>query len=1669
MAEGFSGEVKLNTKLTIDNVLKDIERLKTEIDKISGEYNVTFKVDKSEIERASKEASLVSSQTTSIPTQTQNISAIDTVPIISNLQQVSTEIDNVISSVNKMSQSLGQNQFGNIDTEISRTSQSLNDLTNNVSNFKNSLIETGQSVPTSLNNIIRAIESNKSSLAELNNELQSIKSRSIISGDNIDPAITERIQEISSKINDITNNISTLENKRIQIVTDITGITGLKDELDKANLELDKLEQKLSTLGATGADTTQLSNQLQNAKSNVTELENQLRNLETIARTEISPNINTANATANLEQLRTQISELRTGIQSPIPDMTAIANNNTQSISAMSDAMRMAHLSTRQIGFSFGMMISNGASFRQMVTGISGLLFMMGSSMSNANLKSRLLAQGLNESQIKAQLAAQGYSNAQIKTILMGKGFDIARIKATLMWAAISLGVSLAISAITKVIDKLKQLNEEALSGIKDIGLLFLNIGKSAIIGLGKIPSLIKGITSGLLSLANSLYNIAKSTIVFQSTKGALDDVMSAMREMVTSGVSFNGTLDTIRNNLLSAFMPALQALYPVIMGFMQLIAELASILAMFMSMLFGSAKFTGKLTKGLGGAGKAGGKAAKELKAALLPIDELNKLGEKPSGGGGGGGGIGGLIPDFAPWDKFAKDLRKFFTEADFYKWFTVGAKGAAFFTKALRLIPWDTIRFGARNVGENLAGLLSGFLTNRPMWVEVGRFFAEILNTIGDFLGTFATKFQWAETGKAIATGINSFFSSFDVGVAVKSINAWSLGLLNLIISAIEDINWDLVGIKIGNLISGINWKSILGRAGTGIINLATGISTLLSNALSNIDFKEIGSAFATGLNNVFDIRKMGNIGTTLGKLAKGILDLFIGFIRDFDWANAGKSLTEAIRNFFAQVSPYDIADTINNLVQGLLTFFNNADFSQIKDFAVNIIKNIDWKAMLNLIGKLKELKDIPKTIVNAISSEIKPIIFKQFTDKVINGILSFIDNMPQKAADIGNKISSIIAKIIVYGIPLIAKTAIKLGEALIIGLVEGIVMFIPNLIKELSNLGKLLEEKVGLPWAIAITTIVSVVTVALISTLIPVFITFIGFLFGTVIPAIIEFGISLITALGPIGLVIAAVGLLIAGITALAIALSNNNEVSAYVIETEKNYETALQNSKTALENVKLAEDNVVATKQNLINVQNELNSANDTYENALKRLEDANIRYNQALANSSMGYDELIQYMKNNNLSILDLESNERELMLAYAEKTSSMETVNNATAELTSKSNEMVYATEKEQAAMNNLGDTVMDAVDAKLKLNKATIDSQIATMNANDALSLLNDWYNRGMISGQQFYESATKYAEAHGKSVDNIFNNKIPESIKNGMNSANYETYVRTQFEKVGKAQLDGTKLGLGDGNVVGTEWFNQVINGSMQKMGISGGSSTVSKGWGENTRTGFEKGLGSGYDIGAKFASDVNRGFKDKADIHSPSRVFMYFGDMCVAGLKNSFEDGIPKIVDTFDGITEGISDIQDDVSLNGFEILFINIVDIFKNLGNIISDIIINSFRQSINEINSYVDDIKSISNSISSITNSRISIPTIPNITGTGILSNSAIRAISDVNNPNVYFKNQDNSSLIRDLIDEIRINNSYQRTIDEKLGFIKSKEFSVSAREITNAVSGELGIRSVMTK
>lgn len=344
--------------------------------------------------------------------------------------------------------------------------------------------------------------------------------------------------------------------------------------------------------------------------------------------------------------------------------------------------------------------------------------------------------------------------------------------------------------------------------------------------------ALAHGIEADMQKMTQAEKTMLRYQYVLANTGAATDDFQRTIGSWANQLRLLTGNFEQLGSIvggvLVNAFKPFIQALNSV----MGAVISFAQVVSDALGAIFGWEYQTGggvaqDLEFGAGAAEDieeaTGGAAknAKELNRYIAAWHEVNNMtsNDGGSGGGSGGGGAGGAASGNADggqwvqaeslWEKYTSDIDSLYE---------LGAYIGEVLTKAMNDIDWDSVYESARNFGTGLASFLNG-LISPELFGATGRTIAGALNTAIYAALSFGETFDWKDFGLSIATGINGFFRTFDFASLAQTINVWAKGLLDTVITGIDNTDWEMIGTRIGTFLENIDFLKIGGKIGKAI----------------------------------------------------------------------------------------------------------------------------------------------------------------------------------------------------------------------------------------------------------------------------------------------------------------------------------------------------------------------------------------------------------------------------------------------------------------------------------------------------------------------------------------------------------------------------------------------------------------------------------------------------------------------------------------------------------------------------------------------------------------------------------------------------------------------------------------------------------------------------------
>lgn len=561
------------------------------------------------------------------------------------------------------------------------------------------------------------------------------------------------------------------------------------------------------------------------------------------------------------------------------------------------------------------------------------------------------------DDEIAIQNAELEIQNGTLKEqeIIQKRLVALEQAKKTALTLGAMLGIALAIKGISALIEKIKKQREEMLKNLKKIGeylgKTLLNIVEGiftlSVNRIKQIVSTISSLSSTLGSFISDLLEIKGTSFVDFMTSA--NDKTSKWAILLTEVKTRWQLLSaTVGKSLQNVFYPFLE-----IMNYaLKILQEITGYVAQITSAIFGDSS---SLAKGLDGVSLSSDNAndslsdlndtLDETKNGLASFDKLNVLKQQETKSVDTTKGlqqsVSLAIKNIAGTSLITR-IKEAIRRGD---WFSVGEEIGNSLSNALAKINWSNIKAKLKNIAENLADILNGFIKGTN-WKVVGKSIAEAINTYLNTANTFLETFDFYGFGEAIAQAFVSWLNS----VNPREYGRYIANLINMIIKSSAGF--------VSKFTKEGGWKA-LGEA------IVDGVNTLITN-LEVTEFIDAVSETISGIMQTIITIATTTVdenGTTL-------------------FQSIGKALGTAFKRFIDNLDPKEVAETIKSIITSIVDLIRNF-FESVGD--VN-----EWKKVGGKVGDVISGVLSDEAFVNNILNTVKVV-----TDDITALIQGFLES--------------------------------------------------------------------------------------------------------------------------------------------------------------------------------------------------------------------------------------------------------------------------------------------------------------------------------------------------------------------------------------------------------------------------------------------------------------------------------------------------------------------------------------------------------------------------------------------------------------------------------------------------------------------------------------------------
>lgn len=453
------------------------------------------------------------------------------------------------------------------------------------------------------------------------------------------------------------------------------------------------------------------------------------------------------------------------------------------------------------------------------------------------------------------------------------------------------------------------------------------------------------------------LYKKVRSTISTGLTEMGKEfsDVQADINSLKNSWATF-------KSSLISAFQPIYSYVVPALVTLINYLTSAMNALANFFAIMTGKSTYKKAVQQNEDYASSVSdtGNAAKDANEELAEYDDLIVISQDTSSSGSGGSGSGadtGWQWEEVPTttNSTIEAIKNAWKNAD---WEGLGEIISNKLTEMMNRIPWNTIYQKAENFGTGLAQFLNGLITD-DLFSALGTTIANALNTALISVNAFAKTFKWDDLGTAIASGIEAFFKSFKLSLAVETFNNLANGILTTIDTAIHKLIKDGFFNNLASDIAGAIGKVDTSGFGAKLGSIANGIANAVYQLVSNKDtWKNLGTKISDGINAF--LTSMNTPDKTTGKTG---------------WEALGGSISSSISG---------IATTLRTAIEGISTDDIKTGFKQL-------IEGINWQDTAWDLGKL--INSLANRLYELVSDKSS---WSKLGEKLGEGIKGFFEGL-------------------------------------------------------------------------------------------------------------------------------------------------------------------------------------------------------------------------------------------------------------------------------------------------------------------------------------------------------------------------------------------------------------------------------------------------------------------------------------------------------------------------------------------------------------------------------------------------------------------------------------------------------------------------------------------------
>ena len=352
---------------------------------------------------------------------------------------------------------------------------------------------------------------------------------------------------------------------------------------------------------------------------------------------------------------------------------------------------------------------------------------------------------------------------------------------------------------------------------------------------------------------------------------------------------AFMTSLNQLKGSIITAFEPLANIVLPVLTQFIGKLSQAMSVLGRFFATLTGQNYIYEFTSDNIDAAESMDGtaKAAKNAQKALMGFDEINRLDDNSdSGTETGAQGTWNKVDIEGATSSLAEMIKKCWEQEDFTELGVyLGERLKAGLDMATSVIEGKILETGTK-IANAIATTINGFVSVDGLGNSLGTTVGAAINTAMSILDTFLVTTNWIDIGKFIADTINGFITKTDFSLIGKTVGDLVLAGINLFWSTITNIDFTNIGNKIAeginNIFNTLGETDITGlsgwqKLGQGLSNAVTGLLGLLITALQEIDWQQVGVAIGEFLGSIDWGQIVWDLGALVSSFVSGLCQAF------------------------------------------------------------------------------------------------------------------------------------------------------------------------------------------------------------------------------------------------------------------------------------------------------------------------------------------------------------------------------------------------------------------------------------------------------------------------------------------------------------------------------------------------------------------------------------------------------------------------------------------------------------------------------------------------------------------------------------------------------------------------------------------------------------------------